>query len=101
MLRLAVGLVTIVALVAALAMTAVQPESWPVLLGAGVLALGVLAEHRRYRAGRREPVGPDWRPTAERFLDPETGEPLAVWFNPVSGARRYLPMSFAIERHPQ
>jgi hypothetical protein len=34
--------------------------------------------------------GPDWVPTEERFVDPTSGETLAVWFHPKSGERAYV-----------
>lgn len=49
-----------------------------------------------FRSGgyKREPLneapGPDWVETEERFLDPGTGETLAVWFHPKSGERAYV-----------
>ena len=36
------------------------------------------------------PPGPDWVPTSERFVDPTSGETLAVWFDPKSGERVYV-----------
>jgi len=36
------------------------------------------------------PPGPDWVPTDERFVDPTSGETLAVWFHPKSGERAYV-----------
>ena len=36
------------------------------------------------------PPGPDWVKTDERFVDPSSGESLAVWFHPKSGERAYV-----------
>ena len=36
------------------------------------------------------PPGPDWQFTGERFVDPSSGEALAVWFHPRSGERAYV-----------
>ena len=36
------------------------------------------------------PPGPDWVRTEERFVDPSSGETLAVWFHPASGKRAYV-----------
>ncbi len=36
------------------------------------------------------PPGPDWVATDERFVDPSSGETLAVWFDPKSGERAYV-----------
>ncbi len=42
------------------------------------------------RAPLDAPPGPDWVQTNERFVDPTSGETLAVWFHPVSGERAYV-----------
>ena len=61
----------------------------------GVLALTVLA-WLLFRSGgyKRKPLdappGLDWELTDERFVDPSTGETLAVWFHPRSGERVYV-----------
>ena len=36
------------------------------------------------------PPGPGWVQTDERFVDPTSGETLAVWFDPKSGERVYV-----------
>ena len=36
------------------------------------------------------PVGGNWHPTDEKFVDPETGELVTVWFDPATGERRYV-----------
>ena len=38
------------------------------------------------------PPGPDWEPPDERFVDPNSGETLAVWFHRASGERAYVRM---------
>jgi hypothetical protein len=37
-----------------------------------------------------KPPGPGWEATAERFIDPQTGETLDVWFSPRTGERAYV-----------
>jgi hypothetical protein len=39
-------------------------------------------------AGRR--WGGGWVKTAERFIDPDTGQPVDVFYNPASGERQYV-----------
>jgi hypothetical protein len=34
--------------------------------------------------------GPDWSETAERFVDPESGELVAVYYKPTTGERLYV-----------
>ena len=36
------------------------------------------------------PPGRDWTLTAERFLDPQSGELLEVWYCPRTGERAYV-----------
>lgn len=55
-----------------------------------VLLIGVAIERWRYKPlGERSP-GPDWTATDERFVDPETGKLVRVYFHPASGERRYV-----------
>jgi hypothetical protein len=62
----------------------------PMLLIAGVLAMITAALEPIYgRAGGRPRDG-DWRPTEEKFIDPESGKLVTVWFDPASGERRYV-----------
>jgi hypothetical protein len=37
-----------------------------------------------------KPPGPGWELTEERFVDPRSGETLAVWFHPRGGERAYV-----------
>jgi hypothetical protein len=72
----------------------------PLMLLAAAIVVGLVFEPR-YRAGRqlRDAALVDWRRSGERFDDPETGEALAVWLDPLTGARRYstLGQDLAIE----
>ena len=62
----------------------------PLLLILGVIAAVSAALEPVYgRAVGRPPVG-DWRPTDEKFVDPESGRLVTVWFDPRSGERRYV-----------
>jgi hypothetical protein len=55
-----------------------------------VLLLAALFERWRYKPlGPRAP-GPDWQLTGERFVDPETGKLVTVYFHPRTGERRYI-----------
>ena len=62
---------------------------WPGVAGA-VILLGTLFERYRYQRLRDAPPGPDWTDTGERFRDPETDAPVAVFFHAPSGERRYI-----------
>src|SRR6202521_3231101 len=58
--------------------------------GAVVLA-ALLFERGRYRPSV-SPDGP-WQETAERFVDPTTGQLMKVRYNTQTGARDYVPVS--------
>ena len=49
---------------------------------------GSLFERFHYRGS--DELGGNWQPTSERFLDERSGRPVTVWFNPRTGARRYV-----------
>ena len=60
----------------------------PMTIWGAVLLAAVLFERWRYRAS--SPGRPDaWQPTGERFIDPESGRPMRVLYNPSTGERRY------------
>jgi hypothetical protein len=59
------------------------------LIVAAVAIATALLEPIYGRAGA-SPLGPGWRPTDEKFVDPETGELVTVWFDSASGKRRYV-----------
>jgi hypothetical protein len=58
--------------------------------GAVVIA-ALLFERGRYRPAS-SPDGP-WEETAERFVDPTTGQLMKVRYNPHTGARDYVPIA--------
>lgn len=58
------------------------------LFGA-LIAVSAVVE-RTYGNLRSRPRGGQWRPTEERFVDPESGRLVTVWFEPATGERRYV-----------
>jgi membrane protein implicated in regulation of membrane protease activity len=50
----------------------------------------VLVERWRYKPLESARPGPDWIDTGERFLDPETGKLVTVFYKPATGERRYV-----------
>jgi hypothetical protein len=56
----------------------------------GAIALATALLERGYGKLVRPPLGGSWRPTDERFVDPESGKPVTVWFDPETGERRYV-----------
>jgi hypothetical protein len=60
-------------------------------LAVGVIVLiGTLFERWRYRRIEAPPSG-HWQRTGEQFIDPSTGDPVEVMFDPRTGERRYVP----------
>jgi hypothetical protein len=57
----------------------------------GLLLVGaVLVERRHYKPLGGERPGADWVATGERFIDPETGKLVTVFYRPTTGERRYV-----------
>jgi hypothetical protein len=69
----------------------------PLVVWGTILAGGVLVERRRYPALTDDRPGRDWQATPERFVDPESGRLVTVFFNPATGERRYVT---GAARHP-
>ena len=62
----------------------------PLAVWGAILAGGVLVERWRYRPLADSRPGGNWRATQERFIDPESGRVVTVFFNPATGERRYV-----------
>ena len=62
----------------------------PVIFIIGALAAVTSIVERTYGAPTRARPHAALRPTDERFVDPETGHLVTVWFDPITGERRYV-----------
>ena len=62
----------------------------PLAVWGAILAGGLLVERWRYQALTDARPGRNWQATPERFVDPETGRLVTVFFNPATGERRYV-----------
>lgn len=83
--------ITAGALMSACGIAVLAGGGGPMLLIFGaVVFISVLIE-RSYALAAAKPLGGNWRPTDERFVDPETGKLVTVWYNPDNGERRYVP----------
>ncbi|WP_052216275.1 hypothetical protein [Sphingomonas sp. ERG5] len=89
-LRTFVLVAALLALTAALIGVWVDAATWPMVLALGLLVAGILFERARYGAIQAKPTGGAWRETSERFIDDESGRPVVVWYNEVTGERRYV-----------
>jgi hypothetical protein len=74
----------------ALVFTLCVPSGWPVLAGALLLTAGCLFERRYHATQQAFPPDSRFRPTGERFVDPESGRLTAAWVDPATGERRYI-----------
>lgn len=93
MLRLVVMIAAALWFCAATAMTLWDVGAWPMLAMAALLLLGTIGERFYYRGATASLDTAEWQPTAERFLDEESGRLVTVWFNPRTGERRYVEAS--------
>ena len=62
---------------------------WQMLSGGLIVLVGTVYERWRYRH-RDERPDRSWEATGERFIDPSTGDPVEVFFDPRTGERRYV-----------
>jgi hypothetical protein len=62
-----------------------------VLVQGIVVIAALLFERGRYRPAAT--AGGEWQETAERFVDPSTGQLMKVRYNPQTGARDYVPVN--------
>ena len=60
------------------------------LISGGVITVGTLLERVFYKPLLQRAPGPGWVKTNERFVDPDTGKTVDVFYDPKSGERRYV-----------
>lgn len=87
-------LLGLLALAGGLALTIATEGGGVPLLILGALVLASLVAERRYgRPGKQRSIPhSDWQLTDEKFFDDETGQPVEVWIDPLTGERRYEPL---------
>jgi hypothetical protein len=76
----------------ALALAGCVPPAATLAGWAAILAIGLAVERWRYRRldAAPPPQSAGWQTTGERFVDPETGRLVTVYFHPATGERRYV-----------
>lgn len=89
-LTLALFTVAVVATLASRGHDLTRGHAIGLLLVSGIYTFGLLFERWRYKALERAAPGRTFAATGERFIDPETGEPVRVWYDADSGERRYI-----------
>ena len=55
-----------------------------------VLLFALVVERWRYKPVTGRPPGAGWVATKERFVDPESGKSVTVFYQPATGERRYV-----------
>jgi len=65
----------------------------PALILGCLIVVTAIAEPVYGKLTARPPLSGAWRPTGEKFVDPATGKPVEVWFEPKTGERRYVDIS--------
>jgi hypothetical protein len=77
----------------------VHAPGWQAFIIGVIMLIGTLFERWRYRRIEEPPKG-DWQRTGEQFIDPSTGKPVEVMFNPSTGERRYVAAKSGGEKDP-
>jgi hypothetical protein len=67
----------------------VYAPGWQALVIGVIVLIGTLFERWRYRRIEEASNG-RWQRTDERFIDPTSGDPVEVMFDPRTGERRYV-----------
>ena len=83
------GLAIVAALVVAVTGGPVPAVAWLGIIGA-MLFVGIVFERGRYKPATSDHPGPGWFATDERFVDPDSGKEVTVYYQPSSGERRYV-----------
>ena len=65
-----------------------DPEGRALTIWGGLMLLAMLLERWRYKSTQGS-LDAEWQATEERFVDPESGQTLQVYYNPRTGERRY------------
>jgi hypothetical protein len=63
---------------------------WRLALPGLLLVGAALLERWRYKRVAGQRPGPGWVATDERFVDPESGKLVTVYYHPLTGERRYV-----------
>lgn len=75
---------------AAAALSGFLPVTLWFLVGGLLLTVGTAFERVFYKPVERNAPGPGWTRTGERFVDPDSGETVDVFYHQASGERRYV-----------
>ena len=92
MMRLIVGIIGGLFAAAALFLAVFRcfPAAGMLAVWAAIFLIGLAIERWRYKPLAAGAPGAGWQATGERFVDPETGKLVTVYFHPRTGERRYV-----------
>lgn len=88
--KFVIGIGALAAVCGIVALLAGVTPGFVFLFWGTVVVLSIVYERVRYKPLEGAAPGPGWTRTAERFIDDETGQPVSVWLDPVSGERKYV-----------
>jgi len=77
----------------------VYAPGWQALVIGVIVLIGTLFERWRYRRIEEASNG-RWQRTDEQFIDPTTGDPVQVMFDPRTGERRYVAGKLGDAKYP-
>jgi len=66
------------------------PPAFAALIWGGLIVAGIVFERVRYKPLETGAPAGRFQRTTERFIDDETGQPVTVWTDPVTGERKYV-----------
>jgi hypothetical protein len=87
--KLVLGLALLVLCTGVLLLAVSPANAFPPLLFGAILTLGTVFERWRYKQPKT-PGTARGVATGERFLDPETGALMEVWYDATNGERSYV-----------
>ena len=85
-----IAIVALLFLGSCLGVATIGPPAIGPTMFLGLVLAGLLFENFRYRRLSGQAPGGDFKPTGERFIDPESGKLVEVHSDPATGARRYV-----------
>lgn len=94
--RVLVLIMGALALAGGLALRSTGGGGWGIIAIGTVVCASALLDRRYGR--NRPPPGPEWQRTGEREVDHATGAMCEVWFDPLTGERRYVPLDHSTQR---
>ena len=86
----ALGLSLVLLACGLVALVCLGTPAFPFVLFPALMVIGLLCERYLYKPIQTASPGPGWERTAERFVDPQSGRAVAVYFNRQTGERRYV-----------